>query len=623
MENLNDDIKDFKEIGLNLTNSSTIPQWHSSQLKYILHDLYTSSFLDACPGSGKTEVIGFKTAISIRDWKNKHNGLAVLSFTRNAAKEIENRIIKFTGHESIYPHYAGTIDSWLNSYILQPYGHSHPFIAFKGRDGDKRITLIDNDSSLPFLKNYSTFCTSLKRPVHVTEYTFNELMEIESVSLDIPLDKIKPDLYKLNSNKLNFLNAGYATYQDIEFISYTLLLHNPILCNVIAKRFPIIVIDECQDLSSNQLKLLTKLFEAGVKIHLIGDLWQSIYEFRRVSVHGIKKFIKESKLQVLNLNRNYRSNQDIVNLCNNLINSSSSIEGNPNINLLNCLVWEYGDNISDLPARFLNYVKSINLKISECAILARGKKTLYQLGYIPEIKYNSVELLTLALFYYNLSSNKDHDSRWEECWNMSHKLISRSLLNLAFDGRGSYNNLYFPDNIDKKAWRFFLVKALERLAIFYPINELKDINWSNWVKVLKIQLSNIWCEIPGVSKQWSEVSASIRAPHGKANSLVLKEHQLLGNSNGIRMTTIHDVKGETLEAVLLVSSPDMHSKGGHIKHWLSDKLEEEEYKRFAYVAASRPRHLLVIAVKSLKGIKSQCEELGLVYQASKPNHNKS
>lgn len=62
----------------------------------------------------------------------------------------------------------------------------------------------------------------------------------------------------------------------------------------------------------------------------------------------------------------------------------------------------------------------------------------------------------------------------------------------------------------------------------------------------------------------------------------------------------HDVKGESLDAVLIVSSKDKKSKGGHFEHWISKKSDEKEFVRFAYVASSRPRHLLIWAVPKMK-----------------------
>jgi DNA helicase-2/ATP-dependent DNA helicase PcrA len=86
-------------------------------------------------------------------------------------------------------------------------------------------------------------------------------------------------------------------------------------------------------------------------------------------------------------------------------------------------------------------------------------------------------------------------------------------------------------------------------------------------------------------------------------------------SKRIRITTIHDVKGETFDAVLLVSAENRNSKGGHYEQWLNPTQGHEEYQRFAYVACSRPRHILVIAnPKMNEEIKVLLCNLGLEFQ---------
>jgi len=72
------------------------------QFEYINHYLKHSSFLKACPGSGKTEVIGIKSAYEIHKWKPPNAGIAVVTFTISAAKELNNRIRKFGAVECTY-----------------------------------------------------------------------------------------------------------------------------------------------------------------------------------------------------------------------------------------------------------------------------------------------------------------------------------------------------------------------------------------------------------------------------------------------------------------------------------------------------------------------------------------
>lgn len=63
----------------------------SQQADFILQPLNYDCFLSACPGSGKTHSVSLKFAYEINNWISRTSGIAVLSFTNNAANEIKNR----------------------------------------------------------------------------------------------------------------------------------------------------------------------------------------------------------------------------------------------------------------------------------------------------------------------------------------------------------------------------------------------------------------------------------------------------------------------------------------------------------------------------------------------------
>ncbi len=196
------------------------------QLDFIIHPITEACYLKACPGSGKTEVVGIKAAFEIAGWDESFNGLAVLSFTKNAAKEIGNRIKKFGGTNAIkHPHFIGTIDSWLHAYILHPFAHKST--KYNGQNRDKSYRLVDNDEKHNFLLPFQTILS--KQPfkdIWVNEYYFEttDPITIQSQSRNIDLTNVSSDLVsELKENKRKFLKSGLATYADAEFLCYYLL----------------------------------------------------------------------------------------------------------------------------------------------------------------------------------------------------------------------------------------------------------------------------------------------------------------------------------------------------------------------------------------------------------------
>lgn len=173
------------------------------QLDFILHPISQPCYLKACPGSGKTEVVGIKAAYEISEWKNKFTGIAVLSFTKNAAKEIADRIKRFGGTNATqHPHFIGTIDSWIHGYILHPFAHKST--GYKGKDSDKSYRLIDNEEQYDFLSSFKTVFSMIPyKDAWVNDYYFEctSPVELQSQSRYLDLTSVSVPQKKNTSRK--------------------------------------------------------------------------------------------------------------------------------------------------------------------------------------------------------------------------------------------------------------------------------------------------------------------------------------------------------------------------------------------------------------------------------------
>lgn len=593
-------------------------QLSEEQLDFILHPMLKNCYLSACPGSGKTEVVGIKAAYEIAEWKDNFCGIAVLSFTKNAAKEISDRIKKYSGVSSVrHPHFVGTIDSWLHSYLLHPFAHKTT--NYDSKTNDKSFRIIDNEERYDFLNSFKTVL-SVKpyKDAWVNEYYFEctDPLTLQSQSRYLDLSSVLAPIKKtLEQNKKKLLKAGLATYADAEFLCYYMLKNRANILALIAKRFPVIYIDECQDLSLNQLEILQLLNDAGTKVHFIGDRNQSIYEFKKVYVEKINNFIIKNGMTEIHLTKNFRSNQNIVNVAMGLEScntgkTSKKISGHEALLIQECcLVWEYEtvDFIS-LPQNFINIIKDINLNLSQesvkieinnSVILARAHNTLSLFKNTPGSKLSKIELIANALSCWSNTPRTGKDMQ-----NALHQL-GKSLCMLGYNGSGNHQNQYCPENYTNFEWRALLFDLITNIITtenkIFPFD---DVNWKDWTASLKVFLKNYWDNLRDPN-DWDSVKTKIKSPSGFADKPVIETVAAIQNSytNSVRMTTFHDVKGETLDAALIVSSPNKKSKGGHFEHWISQNSSESEYVRFAYVASSRPKHLLIWAIPKVKNNK--------------------
>ena len=69
-----------------------------------------------------------------------------------------------------------------------------------------------------------------------------------------------------------FNEKGFFTFEDVENCCFKLLMQRKEIATRLATRFPLIIIDECQDLSPVQIELLSILRENGTRLILVGDI---------------------------------------------------------------------------------------------------------------------------------------------------------------------------------------------------------------------------------------------------------------------------------------------------------------------------------------------------------------
>lgn len=376
--------------------------------------------------------------------------------------------------------------------------------------------------------------------------------------------------------------------------------------------FPIIIVDECQDLSKGQLEILESLRAQGAALHFVGDMNQSIYEFRKVDPQDTQDYIQKNAFVKLRLTNNYRSCQSIVSICENIVQNPQPITGHhPQTLPIPCQLWEYDDaSYSQLPARFSELLSVNQIPSKKAVILARGKSTLKPFRHQHSSAITSkLEMAALALYNWHKPNRSTDELK------SALSYAGKVLCFLGCSGRGDPHNQFCPEGMAAVQWRLTLKSFLEEASDLFPFTQNgQDLNWSQWANKFKQHLAPHWAGIPGVQSGWDDVKTKIRAPQNKGNALVKDICSEDNHQNTFRTTTIHGVKGETVEAVLLVSSQDARSKGGFYQQWFKDGNFDPEYIRFAYVACSRPRSLLIIATPRLSAVnKQKLEAWGLIF----------
>jgi DNA helicase-2/ATP-dependent DNA helicase PcrA len=573
------------------------------QTAYIEEPLGHNVYLRACPGSGKTEVIAAKVAKEVREWSHFPSGIAVLSFSRSATGELVERIaLARRGGRRLFPHFVGTVDSFFLKQIGNPLAYQ--LTGYKGHDGDLALRIVDAQAVCFNRTKYKIG----HEHVPANRFDWNPtagrfVFQHSVLARQRTMNALKLEQYQLDdlaAAKAAFNANGFATYKDVERLSFEILSSDRFneYVDRLVTRYPHIIIDECQDLSPDQIAIFALLAGKGVTFHLIGDLEQAIYQFRNCKPENISEFVRILGCKEMLLRRNFRSGQGIVNLHGALVKADKII-GQANYVETTCYLLEY----RDCPSEALGIFDELSAGHARSVIVARGHSTLQRMR-VGEAAQGAVQVLAAAIATYARERPGDlHDALSTFAGYLAEECIKQDTL-----GEDAFCR---PADMESALdWNRFLAGCLSAFVVADLARQ--SITWSAWCALHKRALASL-VTVPCPNIECEAVLKALmtrqhRAPSGLSAALVA-EVIAPGSPRSAkrRLATIHEVKGETHDLTMLVSS-SRQGEQAHWKEWVANHTSEAA--RFAYVASSRPRHILIWAVKTLK--KDEREALMLL-----------
>ncbi len=343
--------------------------------KEAVDEVYGQIMVVAGPGTGKTQIIGLRTANIIKKtWVNPSN-ILITTFTEAGVIAIRERLARFIGNEA-YKVGVSTIHS-LSQDIIKT--HPEKFLEYKA------MMAIDEVDSLEALKEITDKLIEEKKIVELTnDYDrYFYLRDIKSkiqilkqewinkAKLEIAIEKqtkqyseelaeIKPTLKKYETTKnkgekhiakLKELVIFFEEYQKYlrskslydfnDMINFVLekLREDKELRQYYAEKYQFIMLDEYQDTNDAQNQIIDLILSVsidksplgemsdrteGVNIMVVGDDDQSIYRFQGANIENMLDFsTKYKNTKFIVLENNYRSNQQILDLSSELIDNNN------------------------------------------------------------------------------------------------------------------------------------------------------------------------------------------------------------------------------------------------------------------------------------------------------------
>lgn len=257
----------------------------------------------AGPGSGKTKTLTIKLARMLAEDVKPPRGIACITYNNQCARELKKRLAAL-GVEDGRRAAIGTLHSFCLQHIVLPYAHL---------------------AKLP--KKY---------PITVASTTETQSLQQEALDKTIGSERWGPRFDKYRRSHLNreapewfgddadAANAikkyeslldreGLIDFDGMVLIGLHLVKMYGWVRKALAARFPILVVDEYQDLGHALDQIVQCLcFQAGMRLVAVGDPDQSIYGFTGAEPSLLRRLADREEVELVRLNLNYRCGAKII-----------------------------------------------------------------------------------------------------------------------------------------------------------------------------------------------------------------------------------------------------------------------------------------------------------------------
>ena len=550
--------------------------------------------LCACPGSGKTYIVAQKLLQYKMRWNRPHQGVAILSFTNVASNEVEKqtRELMVGGFEISYPHYIGTLDSFINNFILLRFGY------LLMSDAQRPTIAIKDIFTVPY-DFWRIECRRRGCADNIHDFRWGMDLKLyyrkDLVNCAPNTNRSHPPCYEC---KQALFKRGFIFQNEASALAYLLIKKYPAISEAIAMRFPIIILDEAQDTSIEQMAILDQLCNSGLEsMFLVGDPDQSIYEWRNATPECFIKRKDHADWTTLLLTANFRSSQYICNatkaFSKSLESSTPSLAKGANADCSQkplLLLFDGSIDVSrdKINERFFELCTTHEIAITSDNVAVVTRHRIHDDAEISGLwKSKEVEFFAESAYEWFAGSRK-----------RAYELCEMALYSLCID---EIRNIHISIDIDIESrmsyelWRSNVIEILISLP-----NASQSI--SVWIAKIKLIITQI-LPLFGMSIRGNRTiddvikikSRDMKNPDFKI--IPVKQFFESKVCANYTFSSIHGVKGETFDALLLL----IESRKGITltPSFLNNGDVGSELMRIAYVAMTRPRKLLVVAMPNM------------------------
>lgn len=269
----------------------------------------------AGPGSGKTTVITHRTKKLIEEEGISPSNILVITFTRAAAMEMQQRFLQLMGGKRL-PVSFGTFHAVYFQILKYAYNYRAENIIREEKKYEilRNIvhkTELDISDENEFVANLISEISNVKGEMLDVAYYYSK---------NCPEEVFKKIFREYNDT---LIRANLIDFDDMLVMCYELLTKRKDILKLWQDKYRYILIDEFQDINRVQYEVIRLLAKPQDNLFIVGDDDQSIYRFRGARPEIMLNFEKDyPETKKIILDTNYRSTPEIVAAAGKLIRNN-------------------------------------------------------------------------------------------------------------------------------------------------------------------------------------------------------------------------------------------------------------------------------------------------------------
>ena len=258
---------------------------------------------------------------AVRSWN-----VMAITFTNKAAGELKERLRRMLGGEEGDEVFASTFHSACVRILrrwAEEIGYPRSFTIYDSDDSQRVMKTVYKELSV------DDKFFPVKSAINQMSRWKDQLISPEE-ALKTPARDTKGALaakvYAAYEKKLK--EAGAFDFDDLIYQTVILLSEHEDVREFYQNKYKYLLVDEYQDTSVAQFRLVSLLTGPEKNICVVGDDDQSIYRFRGATIENILNFERIYKgTRTIRLEQNYRSTSNILNAANCVIQHNTERKG--------------------------------------------------------------------------------------------------------------------------------------------------------------------------------------------------------------------------------------------------------------------------------------------------------